>query len=212
MSEPHPRRAAITGIGLVAPNGTSTETFWKSTREGISVLDRITREGCGHLPLRVAGEVRDFDPPTVVEERYLVQTDRFTHFAMAAADQALDDAGLDRAETDAAPFSVGVVTAAGSGGGEFGQRELQQLWDKGSRFVGPYQSIAWFYAASTGQISIRRGFKGPCGVVAADEAGGLDALAHAARAVRRGTDVIVAGATEAPLAPIRWSASSATRS
>ncbi|MFF0012605.1 beta-ketoacyl synthase N-terminal-like domain-containing protein [Streptomyces sp. NPDC005374] len=201
MSTSRPRRAAITGIGVVAPNGTSTETFWKSAREGISVLDRITREGCGHLPLRVAGEVRDFDPPSAVEERYLVQTDRFTHFAMAAADQALDDAGLDRPDTDGAPFSVGVVTAAGSGGGEFGQRELQQLWDKGSRFVGPYQSIAWFYAASTGQISIRRGFKGPCGVVAADEAGGLDALAHAARAVRRGTDVIVAGATEAPLAP-----------
>lgn len=54
MSEPHPRRAAVTGIGVVAPNGTSTETFWKSTREGISVLDRITREGCEHLPLRVA--------------------------------------------------------------------------------------------------------------------------------------------------------------
>jgi minimal PKS chain-length factor (CLF/KS beta) len=201
MSASRPRRAAITGIGVVAPNGTSTETFWKSTREGISVLDRITREGCGHLPLRVAGEVRDFDPPSAVEERYLVQTDRFTHFAMASADQALDDAGLDRADTDGTPFSVGVVTAAGSGGGEFGQRELQQLWDKGSRYVGPYQSIAWFYAASTGQISIRRGFKGPCGVVAADEAGGLDALAHAARAVRRGTDVMVAGATEAPLAP-----------
>lgn len=81
----HPRRAAITGIGVVAPNGTSTDTFWKSTKEGISVLDRITREGCGHLPLRVAGEVRDFDPPALVEERYLVQTDRFTHFAMAAA-------------------------------------------------------------------------------------------------------------------------------
>ncbi|WP_327344530.1 beta-ketoacyl synthase N-terminal-like domain-containing protein [Streptomyces europaeiscabiei] len=201
MSERRPRRVAVTGIGVVAPNGTSTETFWKSTREGISVLDRVTREGCEHLPLRVAGEVRNFDPPSAVEERYLVQTDRFTHFAMAAADQALDDARLDRPETDAAPFSVGVVTAAGSGGGEFGQRELQQLWSKGSRFVGPYQSIAWFYAATTGQISIRRGFKGPCGVIASDEAGGLDALAHAARAVRRGTDVMVAGATEAPLAP-----------
>ncbi|MEV6378495.1 beta-ketoacyl synthase N-terminal-like domain-containing protein [Streptomyces sp. NPDC051773] len=196
-----PRRAAVTGIGVVAPNGTSTETFWKSTREGISVLDRVTREGCEHLPLKVAGEVRNFDPPSAVEERYLVQTDRFTHFAMAAADQALDDARLDRPETDAAPYSVGVVTAAGSGGGEFGQRELQQLWSKGSRFVGPYQSIAWFYAASTGQISIRRGFKGPCGVIASDEAGGLDAVAHAARAVRRGTDVMVTGATEAPLAP-----------
>ncbi|WP_329407471.1 ketosynthase chain-length factor [Streptomyces sp. NBC_00704] len=201
MSEPLQRRPVVTGIGVVAPNGAGTETFWKSTREGISVLDRVTREGCEHLPLRVAGQIRDFDPSAAVEERYLVQTDRFTHFAMAAADQALEDAGLSRAETDAAPYSVGVVTAAGSGGGEFGQRELQQLWSKGSRHVGPYQSIAWFYAASTGQISIRRGFKGPCSVVAADEAGGLDALAHAARAVRRGTDVIVAGATEAPIAP-----------
>ncbi|WP_225830995.1 ketosynthase chain-length factor [Streptomyces sp. NK08204] len=201
MSEPDPRRAAVTGIGVIAPNGTSTETYWKSVKEGISVLDRVTREGCAHLPLRVAGEVRDFDPAAAVEERFLVQTDRFTHFAMAAADLALEDARLGRADTDASPMSVGVVTAAGSGGGEFGQRELQRLWGKGSRYVGPYQSIAWFYAASTGQISIRRGFKGPCSVVAADEAGGLDALAHAARAVRRGTDVIVAGSTEAPLAP-----------
>lgn len=200
MSAPRTRRAAITGIGVVAPNGTSTDTFWKSTQEGVSVLDRITREGCDHLPLRVGGEVRAFDP-SVIEERFLVQTDRFSHFAMAAADRALEDARLGQADVDGAPFSAGVVTAAGSGGGEFGQRELQQLWGRGSRFVGPYQSIAWFYAASTGQISIRRGFKGPCSVVAADEAGGLDALAHAARAVERGTDVIVAGSTEAPLAP-----------
>ncbi|MFK4145799.1 beta-ketoacyl synthase N-terminal-like domain-containing protein [Streptomyces sp. NPDC004065] len=201
MSAPQERRAAVTGIGVVAPNGTSTETFWKATQEGLSVLDRVTREGCGHLPLKVAGEVRAFDAAAAIEERYLVQTDRFTHFAMAAADMALEDARLGQADTGGAPFSAGVVTAAGSGGGEFGQRELQKLWGKGSRYVGPWQSIAWFYAASTGQISIRRGFKGPCSVVAADEAGGLDALAHAARAVRRGTDVIVAGSTEAPLAP-----------
>ncbi|MFD0135042.1 MULTISPECIES: ketosynthase chain-length factor [unclassified Streptomyces] len=201
MSAFHRRRAAVTGIGVVAPNGTNTDTFWKSTREGMSVLDRITREGCDHLPLRVAGEVRAFEPAAAVEERFLVQTDRFTHFGMAAADLALEEARIGRDTVAQSPFSLGVVTAAGSGGGEFGQRELQQLWGKGSRFVGPYQSIAWFYAASTGQISIRRGLKGPCSVVAADEAGGLDALAHAARAVERGTDVMVAGSTEAPLAP-----------
>ncbi|MPY33931.1 ketosynthase chain-length factor [Streptomyces adustus] len=201
MTSQRARRAAVTGIGVVAPNGLSTETFWKSTQEGVSVLDRVTREGCEHLPLRIAGEVRGFDPSELVEERFLVQTDRFTHFAMAAADQALADARLGRADTDRDPFAVGVVTAAGSGGGEFGQRELQRLWGQGPRFVGPYQSIAWFYAASTGQVSIRGGFKGPCGVVASDEAGGLDALAHAARAVRRGTGVVVAGAAEAPLAP-----------
>ena len=87
----------------------------------------------------------------------------------AVHDAALQDAGLSSTAADS-PYSVGVVTAAGSGGGEFGQRELQKLWGQGSRYVGPYQSIAWFYAASTGQISIRSGFKGPCGVVASDEA------------------------------------------
>ncbi|MFI2345659.1 ketosynthase chain-length factor [Streptomyces sp. NPDC019443] len=201
MSSGEARQTVITGIGVIAPNGFGTEVFWKSTQAGTSVLDRVTREGCEQLPLRVAGEVRDFDPGALIEERYLVQTDRFTHFAMAAADLALDDARLGRADYEGSPFAVGVVTAAGSGGGEFGQRELQRLWGQGSRFVGPYQSIAWFYAASTGQISIRAGFKGPCGVVASDEAGGLDAFAHAARAVRRGTDAVVVGAAEAPLAP-----------
>lgn len=194
------RQTAVTGIGVVAPNGLHTDTYWKSVKEGATVLDRITREGCEHLPLRVAGEVRGFDPSALIEETFLVQTDRFTHFALAAADAALRDAGLGENAAES-PYSVGVVTAAGSGGGEFGQRELQKLWGQGSRFVGPYQSIAWFYAASTGQISIRKGFKGPCGVVAGDEAGGLDAVAHAAQAVQRGTEVLVVGAAEAPLAP-----------
>ncbi|NNJ05402.1 ketosynthase chain-length factor [Streptomyces sp. PKU-MA01144] len=201
MSPRQDRRPVVTGIGVVAPNGVGTDAFWKSTREGISVLDHITREGCDHMPVRVAGEVRGFDPESLVEERYLVQTDRFTHFAMAAADMALADARITAGDYSESPFAVGVVTAAGSGGGEFGQRELQRLWGQGSRYVGPYQSIAWFYAASTGQISIRGGFKGPCGVVASDEAGGLDALAHAARAIGRGTDAVVIGAAEAPLAP-----------
>ncbi|MFI6846677.1 beta-ketoacyl synthase N-terminal-like domain-containing protein [Kitasatospora sp. NPDC050467] len=193
------RRAVVTGLGVVAPNGVGADAFWKATRQGVSVLDRISREGCADLPLRIAGQVRDFDPQSVIDSRYLVQTDRFTHYAMAAADLAVADAGFTPDPEQ--PYAVGVVTAAGSGGGEFGQRELQQLWGQGPQFVGPYQSIAWFYAASTGQVSIRGGYKGPCGVVASDEAGGLDALAHAARAIERGTDAVVAGAAEAPLAP-----------
>ncbi|MFF7994022.1 beta-ketoacyl synthase N-terminal-like domain-containing protein [Kitasatospora xanthocidica] len=193
------RRAVVTGLGVVAPNGVGADAFWKATRQGVSVLDRISREGCTGLPLRIAGQVREFEPQSAIDNRYLVQTDRFTHYAMAAADLAVADAGF-RPDPEE-PFAVGVVTAAGSGGGEFGQRELQQLWGQGPKFVGPYQSIAWFYAASTGQISIRGGYKGPCGVVASDEAGGLDALAHAARSIERGTDAVVAGAAEAPLAP-----------
>ncbi|WP_051967271.1 beta-ketoacyl synthase N-terminal-like domain-containing protein [Kitasatospora mediocidica] len=193
------RRAVVTGLGVIAPNGVGTDAFWKAVQQGTTVLGPVTREGCTELPLRVAGQVNDFDPAGLIESRFLVQTDRFTHFAMAAADLALSDAGLATDPQD--PFAIGVVTAAGSGGGEFGQGELQQLWGQGPHFVGPYQSIAWFYAASTGQISIRGGFQGPCGVLANDEAGGLDAFAQACRSIRRGTDAVVVGATEAPLAP-----------
>ena len=88
---------------------------------------------------------------------------------------ALDDAGFDPPEHD--PYRMSVITASSSGGNEFGQKEIQNLWGKGPGFVGAYQSIAWFYAATTGQISIRHGMKGPCGVVVTEGAGGLEALA-----------------------------------
>lgn len=193
------RRSAVTGIGVVAPSGVGARAFWKATKEGITFLEPLNRDGCDRMPLRVAGMVSGFEAADAIEGNYRVQTDRFSHFAMAAAALATEEAKLDT--RGVSPFSVGVVTAAGSGGGEFGQRELQRLWGRGPRFVGPYQSIAWFYAASTGQISIRGGCKGPCAVVADDEAGGLDALAHACRSIRHGADAIVVGAAEAPLAP-----------
>jgi len=196
---PAERQAVVTGIGVIAPNGVGTEAYWKALLQGSASLGPVSREGCTDLPLRVAGEVPGFDPAELIESRYVVQTDRFTHFAMVAAELALDDARL-RADPDH-PYAIGVATAAGSGGGEFGQGELQQLWGKGPQHVGPYQSIAWFYAASTGQLSIRGGFRGPCAVLVNDEAGGLDVLAHACRTIRQGTDAVLTGATEAQLAP-----------
>ncbi|MCX5157494.1 ketosynthase chain-length factor, partial [Streptomyces sp. NBC_00291] len=124
MNSRSERASVITGIGVVAPNGIGIEAFWKATQAGDSVLDRVSRQGCEHLPLRIAGEVRGFDPGTLVEDRFLVQTDRFSHYALGAADLALEDARLAQADYADDAFSVGVVTAAGSGGGEFGQREL----------------------------------------------------------------------------------------
>jgi 3-oxoacyl-(acyl-carrier-protein) synthase len=96
---------------------------------------------------------------------------------------------------------MSVITASSSGGNEFGQREIQSLWGKGPIFVGAYQSIAWFYAATTGQISIKHGMKGPSSVIVTEGAGGLDALAHARRTIRRGVDLVVGGGTEGPIGP-----------
>ncbi len=199
MSTEQPQRAVVTGIGVIAPNGLSADTYWKSVQEGIGVLDRITREGCEHLPSRSRARS---GPSTPRPSSRTASSSRPTGSATTPWRRPRSPSTTPvSAGTLPRTPSPSVVTAAGSGGGEFGQRELQKLWGQGSKFVGPYQSIAWFYAASTGQISIRSGFKGPCGVVASDEAGGLDALAHAARAVRRGTGAMVVGAAEAPLAP-----------
>ena len=89
-----------------------------------------------------------------------------------------------------------MITASSSGGNEFGQKEIQALWNKGPGFVGAYQSIAWFYAATTGQVSIRHNLKGPCGVVVSEGAGGLEALQHSRRTIRRGVETVVSGGSK----------------
>jgi len=129
----------------------------------------------------------------------MAQTDRWTQLALAAAQWALDDARLDPGSLN--DYELGVVTASSSGGNEFGQREMQKLWGHGPKHVGAYQSIAWFYAASTGQLSIQHGARGPCGVLVSEQASGLDALGQARREIRGGTRAMLCGGTEAPMSP-----------
>jgi minimal PKS chain-length factor (CLF/KS beta) len=193
------RRAVITGVGVVAPTGQDRESWWSATRAGESGIERIARFDPSRYPVTLAGEVRDFEPGDHLDQRLIKQTDRWTWMALVAAQAALDDAKFDPAEYD--PYSMSVITASSSGGNEFGQREIQALWEKGPVFVGAYQSIAWFYAATTGQISIKHGMKGPSGVVLAEGAGGLEALAHSRRTIRRGVETAVSGGVEAPIGP-----------
>ncbi|MDX3386244.1 beta-ketoacyl synthase N-terminal-like domain-containing protein [Streptomyces niveiscabiei] len=193
------RRPVITGIGALAPTGIGAAALWRAACRGRRAIAPLTRYDPRGTPLALAGQIEDFEPHDHLPGAFVAQTDRFTQLALAAARMALDDARLDPAALP--PYGVGVVTAACAGGVEFGQREIQRLWSRGPSYVGPYQSIAWFYAASTGQISIRHGLKGPSGVLVTDEAGGLDAVAHAAREIGRGAHAMLAGGAEAPLSP-----------
>jgi 3-oxoacyl-(acyl-carrier-protein) synthase len=192
-------RAVLTGVGVVAPTGVGTVPYWRSTLGGRSGLRRLARPDAARSPIRVAGEVAGFEPAGWMTNKLRVQTDRWSWFAMAAAEMALADAALNPAEQ--LPFQLSVVTAGGSGGNEFGQKEEQALWAEHPSKVSAYQSIAWFYAASTGQLSIRHNLTGGCGVVSADGAGGLDALKQAWRLLRRGSKAVLVGGTEAPLSP-----------
>ena len=193
------RRAVVTGLGVVAANGIGTDAWWDATLAGTSGIKRISRFDPSRYATRFAGEVSDFEPTDFLERRIIVQTDRWTWMGLAATQMALDDAALDPTAHD--PYAMSVVTASSSGGNEFGQVEIEKLWGRGPGFVGAYQSIAWFYAATTGQISIRHGMKGSSNVVASEGAGGLEALAHSRRTIRRGTQAIVSGGLEAPLSP-----------
>jgi act minimal PKS chain-length factor (CLF/KS beta) len=194
--------AVITGIGVAAPNGLGVTDYWAATLCGESGIRPVRRFDAGKYPAKLAGEVPGFDPAAHLPSRLIPQTDHMTRLALTAAAWALQDAGV---ETGALPeYEMGVVTAASSGGFEYGHRELENLWARGPQYVSAYQSFAWFYAVNTGQISIRHGMRGPCGVLVSEQAGGLDALAHARRHVRKGTRLVVSGGVDAGLCPWGW--------
>ena len=199
MSRP---AAVVTGLGVIAPNGLGTEEYWAGALAGRSGLGKVTRFDATGYPSRVAGEIDDFAAEDHIPSRLLPQTDRMTRFALAAADWALQDAGVGVG--DLPEYETGVVTAASGGGVEFGQRELQALWSKGKEYVSAYQSFAWFYAVNTGQISIRNRMRGPSGVVVTEQAGGIDALGHARRHIRRGTRLVLSGGVDGALCPWGW--------
>ncbi|MGW6935369.1 ketosynthase chain-length factor [Lentzea sp. NPDC054927] len=195
-------RTVVTGLGVVAPNGVGVEEYWQATLAGQSAIAPVTRFDASGYPARLAGEITGFAVEEHLADALLPQTDRVTRLSLVTADWAIADSGIVPGQLR--DYDIGVVTASSSGGFEFGQRELQALWSKGGRYVSAYQSFAWFYAVNSGQISIRNGTRGPSSVVVTDEAGGLDAVAHARRQVRKGTPVVVTGAVDAAICPWGW--------
>ena len=201
MIEQSKRRAVITGLGVVAPNGVGKEAFWQAISQGIGGIAPIQRFDTTDLPIQVAGEVTNFAAEEFFDRKLVNRTDRVTHFALAAMQEALTDAGL--ALVGENPRRVGAVMACTWGGVEFATREAEVVYARGPRAMSAYSAIAWLQVANVGQASIRYGFQGYCKTPVNDTVGGLDALGMAAGAVRRGAaDVILTGGCEAPLYPL----------
>ncbi|MGC4832914.1 ketosynthase chain-length factor [Micromonospora vinacea] len=194
----------VTGVGVAAPNGLGRDAFWAATVAGVGGIGPISRFDPSGYPSQLAGEVPGYEAADHIPSRLMAQTDHMTRLSLTAAQWALADASVD---PSALPeFGMGVVTASASGGFEFGHRELEKLWSKGSEHVSAYQSFAWFYAVNTGQISIRHGMRGPTGVLVTEQAGGLDAVAQARRQVRKGVQLVMTGGVDASLCPWGWTA------
>ena len=201
-------RAVVTGLGVITPNGLGAAEYWSATCAGVSGIGEVARFDARGYPARLAGEVTRFQAEEYLPGRLLPQTDHMTRLALVAADWALADAGVKDGAGDT--LSQGVITASSAGGFEFGQRELQNLWRMGNEYVSAYQSFAWFYAVNTGQISIRHGLKGPSGVIVTDQAGGLDAIGHARRQIRRGSTLMLCGGVDGSVCPWGWIAQMAS--
>ena len=194
-------RAVVTGLGVTAPNGLGTSEYWDATLRAEGGIGRITRFDPSQYPVVLAGEVPDYDPHDYLPGRLVPQTDQMTRLALMAMAWAVADAGVD---LDTLPADgIGVVTGNSVGGLEFSQRELQKLWSLGAKHVSAYLSFAWFYAANTGQISIKHNLHGPGGVLTG-HAAGLDAIAHARRYVRDGVPLVVSGAVDSAMCPLGW--------
>ena len=194
-----PRRVVITGLGVVAPNGIGQEAFWEASSSGRSGITRIDSEEKGKL-IQVAGIVRDFVETDHLERKLIQRTDRMTHFALAALQEALFDAQIELAQED--PRRVGAVIANTMGGVNYVLQQLQNLYTRGPRFMSAYTAIAWLHVSNIGQTAIRYGIQGYCKTPVNDTTGGLDALGIAYSAIQRGTaDVLLTGGCEAFLHP-----------
>ncbi|TDD34076.1 ketosynthase chain-length factor [Actinomadura sp. KC06] len=192
----------VTGIGIMAGDGAGVETHWKAVLDGRTWIRPIQRYDASRYSARLAGQIVGFDVSKHLPSRLIPQTDRVTQLALVAGDEALADAGVTDRDYD--DFEMGVVTSNASAGWEFTHHEFKKLWTQGPSQVSVYESFAWFYAANTGQISIRNGMRAASGVLVADQAGGLDAIGQARRNLRRGAKLMVTGGLDSAFDPWGW--------
>jgi len=194
------RRVVITGLGVLAANGIGKEAFWHATSQGISGIRPISSFSTADIHLGVAGQVDNLEVNKYIDRKLANRTDRSTHYALAAVEQALQDAEFVLSDENSQ--RVGAVIASTLGGIEYVVQQFPALYTRGLRAISAYTAIAWLQVANVGQTSIRYGIQGYCKTPTHDTVGGLDALGMAYRAIQRGVaDAIFAGGCEHLLEP-----------
>jgi 3-oxoacyl-(acyl-carrier-protein) synthase len=203
------RRVVVSGIGAVTAAGLGVEPLGRALAAGQPLLTDIERFEPAWGEPRRAGQVRDFQARDYMAASLVRQTDVSTHFAFAAVHLGLADARIRLEQVD--PLRIGVMVGHAVGGMVYAEPELYNQWVFGPDEVSTYQSIAWFYAAAMGQISIALGLRGYSKAFVADRSSGTHALGHAFRTVQQGhLDLCIAGGTEAPLSPFIYRALAST--
>jgi len=195
------RRVVVTGLGAVTPLGNDVATYWDGLVSGRSGLSRIASFDPGRVPSQVGGEIRDFDPTTVMDRKDVRRHDRVVHYAWVAAAQALTDAGLSIPLTDVAEADrAGAIVATGIGGISSLVRDAQAALTEGYDRVGPFSLLNMLTDTAAGHVAIAGNLRGPNYATVSACASSNHALGEAAGAIRRGdADIMVAGGAEAAI-------------
>jgi 3-oxoacyl-[acyl-carrier-protein] synthase II len=197
------RRAVVTGLGVLSPIGLTVDEFWANLAAGVSGIGPITAFDASALCVRIAGEVRGFDPSLYMPVKEARRMERFAQFAVAVSRMALEDAGL--AITPANSAAVGVVMNTGGGGMNRVALEERTLMEKGPERVTPFFVPLMAPNMASSQPSIQLGIRGPIITSVAACAAGTMAMVEALRLIRYGdADVVIAGGTEAALLPLAF--------
>ncbi len=199
------RRVVVTGTGVVSPVGNNVADYWKNLLDGVCGIDFITSIPTDDLPVKIAGEVKDFNPADYgIESPFARKQDKFTIYAVAAAKQAMDEAGLSTAEDgNIDPMKLGVYVGSGIGGFSTMVRETEKLMKEGAKWVSPLFIPTMISNIAAGNIAIRHNACGPCLPVVTACATSTHAIGEAYRAIKHGyADAIIAGGSEAAIIPV----------
>ena len=195
------RRVVITGMGAITPIGNSVEEFWNGIKEGKTGFGPITYFDTADYRCKLAAEVKDFDPTQYMDKKSARRMEQFCQFAVAAAGQAITDAGLAMEQED--PYMVGCSVGSGIGSLQAMEREYDRLKEKGPGRVGPMLVPLMISNMAAGNVSIAYGLKGKSLNVVTACATGTHSIGEAYRTIQYGdADVMVAGGTESSITPI----------
>ena len=195
------RRVVVTGMGAITPIGNSVEEFWSGIKEGKTGFGPITYFDTADYRCKLAAEVKDFDPTQYMDKKSARRMEQFCQFAVAAAGQAIADAGLTMEQED--PYMVGCSVGSGIGSLQAMEREYDRLKEKGPGRVGPMLVPLMISNMAAGNVSIAYGLKGKSLNVVTACATGTHSIGEAYRTIQYGdADVMVAGGTESSITPI----------
>ena len=195
------RRVVVTGMGAITPVGNDVETFWNSLKNGTVGIGPITTFDTADFKAKLAAQVKDFDPKQYMDNKAARRMERFSQFAVAAAREALEDAGIDMTKED--PFRVGVSVGSGIGGLDAIERETKKMIEKGPNRINPLLVPLMISNMAAGNIGIQFGLKGKNINVVTACATGTHSIGEAFRSIQYGeADVMVAGGSEASITPI----------